>query len=166
MVVKIGKLYTSPMTDCENNVRFLLDRGEEKRFISCVATGKLAKLVTRHLKVGTRICVEGDWATPLGTVLIAKKVMLLLPISKQGGRKMTSKLERARLALKEHGLQGMQAFDCEAPADSRETVYEDEEITIKVSHTFGYVDILGLSDSDFKKLTRLRKGHRFVKKEI
>lgn len=79
---------------------------------------------------------------------------------------MTSKLERARLALKEHGLQGMLAFDRDASCDIRETVYQDEEITIKVSYGWGYVDILGLSDSDFKKLTRLRKGYRFVKKEI
>lgn len=79
---------------------------------------------------------------------------------------MTSKLERARLALKEHELQGMQAFNCEALCDSRETVYQDEEISIKVCYSWQYVDILGLNDSDFKKLTRLRNGHRFVSKEI
>lgn len=79
---------------------------------------------------------------------------------------MTSKLERARLALKEHELQGMQAFDCEALCDPHETIYQDEEISIKVCYPCQYVDILGLDDSDFKKLTRLRNGHRFIKKEI
>jgi hypothetical protein len=79
---------------------------------------------------------------------------------------MTSKLERARLALKEHKLQGMQVFDCEALCDPRETVYQDKEITIKVCYSCRYVDILGLDDSDFKKLTTLRNGHRFVKKRI
>lgn len=79
---------------------------------------------------------------------------------------MTSKLERARLALKEHKLQGMQAFNCEAFCDTRHVVYCDEEIAIKVSYDWGYVEILGISDSDFKKLTTLRNGHRFVRKGI
>lgn len=79
---------------------------------------------------------------------------------------MTSKLERARLALKEHELQGMQAFNCEAYCDTRVTLYSDGGITIKVSYYWGYVEILGLDDSDFKKLTTLRDGIRSVKKEI
>lgn len=79
---------------------------------------------------------------------------------------MVSKLERARLALKEHELQGMQAFDCEALCDTRDVVYSDEEIAIKVSYYWGYVEILGLDDSDFKKLTTLRYGHRFIRKGI
>lgn len=81
---------------------------------------------------------------------------------------MTSKLERARWALKGLELQGVQALDCEYPCMDhlRKTVYQDEEIEIKVCYCDKYVEILGLTDSEFEKLTNYEGGLRYIKEEI
>lgn len=79
---------------------------------------------------------------------------------------MTSKLERARQVLKEEGLEGMQVFDCESFCDISDILYQDEEIKINANFNFGYVEILGLDNSDFEELTELSGTYRFIKKEI
>jgi hypothetical protein len=75
-------------------------------------------------------------------------------------QEIASKLERARRVLKEEGLEGMQVFDCESFC-----LYQDEEIKINANFNYGYVEILGLDDSDFEELTELRGTFRFIKKE-
>lgn len=168
MVIIIGRLANDPKLNSDKTARFTIvsnDVEGNARFTPCIVPSKQAELVMRYMKRGMLTYLEGNWASLERQTLIAKKITFVSPVSK-GDLKMVSKLERARLALKERKLQGMQAFNCEALCDPRETVYQDGEIAIKVCYSWGYVDILGLDDSDFKKLTTLRNGHRFIKKGI
>lgn len=81
-------------------------------------------------------------------------------------QEIASKLERARQVLKEEGLEGMQVFDCESFCDINDILYQDKEIKINANFNFGYVEILGLDNSDFEELTELRGTYRFIKKEL
>lgn len=60
--------------------------------------------------------------------------------------------------LRNSNLLGMQVFNCESLVnDARECVYSENGIRVLVSYYWDYVEVLGISDEEFKAIST-RKG--------
>lgn len=59
--------------------------------------------------------------------------------------------------LKKNDLWGMQVFDCHAN-EATDLIYNESGLCICVNHYYGYVDVVGLRDCDFKVLERVHNA--------
>lgn len=63
------------------------------------------------------------------------------------------RLDKLKEFLRQTRLPGWQVFDCESLTDDpRETVYDKDGIQVKVSEYYEYVEILGLSEKEYRSL--------------
>lgn len=69
--------------------------------------------------------------------------------------------------LRNSNLLGMQVFNCESLVnDARECVYSENEIRVLVCHYWEYVEVLGISDEEFKAISTREGSFRFLKKHL
>ena len=72
------------------------------------------------------------------------------------------RLERLKEVLRDNHLLGVQCFDCESlVGDYRETIYDEDGIQVLVCPYYEYVEILGLSDDEYKSITEQDKKYSF-----
>lgn len=77
------------------------------------------------------------------------------------------RLDKLKEFLSQEGLLGWQVFDCESKAgDFRETLYDEDGIQVKVSDNYEYVEILGLSNDEFRSLTETKNWVLRLKKKL
>jgi hypothetical protein len=61
----------------------------------------------------------------------------------------------------------MQVFDCESlVGDERECVYSENGIRVLVSHYWDYVEVLGISDEEFKAISTRKGSFTHLKKHL
>lgn len=78
-----------------------------------------------------------------------------------------SKIDNLKKFLRNSNLLGKQVFNSEAlVGDNREVVYSKDGVVVLVCYYWDYVEILGLSESEFNSI-KTRKGHYdFIKKTL
>lgn len=69
--------------------------------------------------------------------------------------------------LRNSNLLGMQVFNCESLVnDERECVYSENEIRVLICQYWEYVEVLGISDEEFKAISTREGPFRFLKKHL
>lgn len=69
--------------------------------------------------------------------------------------------------LRNSNLLGMQVFNCESlVGDARECVYSEDGIEVLVSYYWDYVEVLGISDEEFKAISTREGSFRHLKKHL
>lgn len=77
------------------------------------------------------------------------------------------RLERLKRVLKDNDLLGEQFFDCESlVGDPRETIYNEDGIQVLVCYYYEYVEILGLSDDEYKSITEQDSFSRIIRHDL
>lgn len=77
------------------------------------------------------------------------------------------RLERLKKVLKDNDLLGEQCFDCESlVGDPRETIYNEDGIKVLVCYYYEYVEILGLSDDEYKSITEQDSFSRIIRYDL
>lgn len=78
-----------------------------------------------------------------------------------------SRIENLKKFLRNSGLLGMQVFNSESlVGDNREIVYSDGNIKVLVCYYWEYVEILGLSESEFNSIKTRMGLHDYIKKTL
>lgn len=69
--------------------------------------------------------------------------------------------------LRNSDLLGMQVFDCESlVGDERECVYSENGIEVLVCYYWNYVEVLGISDEEFKAISTRKGSFTHLKKHL
>lgn len=69
--------------------------------------------------------------------------------------------------LRNSDLLGMQVFNCESLFnDARECVYSEDGIRVLVCYYWDYVEVLGISDEEFKAISTIKGSSRYLKKYL
>lgn len=64
------------------------------------------------------------------------------------------KIEKLREFLINNDYKGMQTFDCRSAVDDpMATVYEEDGITVDECYYYGYLEIFGLTDEEYRGLS-------------
>lgn len=78
-----------------------------------------------------------------------------------------SKIENLKKFLRTSDLLGKQVFNSESlVGDTREVVYSKDGVRVLVCYYWDYVEILGLSESDFNSIKTRRDCYDFIKKTL
>ena len=68
--------------------------------------------------------------------------------------KHTERVEKLIKWVKENGYEGMQTFDCRnTVGDPKETVYEEDGITVDYCIGWEYFEVFGLSEEEYGSLS-------------
>lgn len=77
------------------------------------------------------------------------------------------RLERLKEVLRDNNLLGVQCFDSESlVGDYRETFYDEDGIQVLVCPYYEYVEILGLSDDEYKSITEQDSFSRIIRHDL
>ncbi len=69
--------------------------------------------------------------------------------------------------LRNSNLLGMLVFDCESlVGDARECVYSEDGISVLVCYYWDYVEVLGISDEEFKAISTREGSFTYLKKYL
>lgn len=69
--------------------------------------------------------------------------------------------------LRNSNLLGMQVFDCESlVGDAMECVYSEDGIRVLVCYYWDYVEVLGISDEEFKAISTRKGSFTYLKKYL
>lgn len=69
--------------------------------------------------------------------------------------------------LRNSNLLGMQVFNCESLVnDAMECVYSEDGIRVLVCYYWNYVEVLGISDEEFKAISTMEDSYTFLKKHL
>lgn len=69
--------------------------------------------------------------------------------------------------LRNSNLLGMQVFNSPSlVGDYRETVYEEDGIEVLVCYYWDYVEVLGISDEEFRAISTIKGSSRHLKKHL
>lgn len=69
--------------------------------------------------------------------------------------------------LRNSNLLGKQVFDCETlVGDERECVYSEDGIMVLVCYYWNYVEVLGISDEEFKAISTRKGSFTHLKKHL
>lgn len=69
--------------------------------------------------------------------------------------------------LRNSNLLGMQVFHSESLVnDVRECVYSEDGIRVFVCYYWDYVEVLGISDEEFKAISTIKDSFRHLKKHL
>lgn len=69
--------------------------------------------------------------------------------------------------LRNSNLLGMQVFNCESLVnDARECVYSENGIRVLVCYYWEYVEVLGISDEEFKAISTIKGSFRHLKNHL
>lgn len=91
---------------------------------------------------------------------------------KEGGQGLVcnetmDRLDKLKEFLRQTQLLGWQVFDCESRVgDIKETVYDKDGIRVEVSEYYEYVEILGLSEKEYRSLINRRGRFQHLKKDL
>lgn len=78
-----------------------------------------------------------------------------------------SKIDNLKSFLRNSDLLGKQVFNCESlVCDTREVVYSKDGVRVLVCYYWDYVEILGLSESEFDSIKTRHGGFDFIKKTL
>ena len=78
-----------------------------------------------------------------------------------------NRLARLKEVLRDNDLFGEQCFDCETLiGDHRETIYDEDGITVLVCYDYEYVEILGLSADEYQSITEQKSCFRFIRHNL
>lgn len=78
-----------------------------------------------------------------------------------------SKIDNLKKFLRTSDLLGMQVFNSESlVGDAREVVYSKDGVRVLVCYYWNYVEILGLSESEFNSIKTRIGGFDHIKKRL
>lgn len=80
---------------------------------------------------------------------------------------ISDRFHKLLVFLRNSNLLGMQVFDCESlVGDARECVYSEDGIRVLVCYYWDYVEVLGISDEEFKAISTIKGSSRYLKKYL
>lgn len=80
---------------------------------------------------------------------------------------ISDRFHKLLVFLRNSNLLGMQVFDCETlVGDERECVYSEDGIRVLVCYYWNYVEVLGISDEEFKAISSKKGSFTHLKKHL
>lgn len=80
---------------------------------------------------------------------------------------ISDRFHKLLVFLRNSDLLGMQVFHTESLVnDVRECIYSEDEIRVLVCYYWNYVEVLGISDEEFKAISTIKGSSVFLKKYL
>ena len=80
---------------------------------------------------------------------------------------ISDRFHKLLVFLRNSNLLGMQVFHTESLVnDARECVYSEDGIRVLVCYYWDYVEVLGISDEEFKAISTIEGSSRHLKKHL
>ena len=125
--------------------------------------------VALYLIICTMVVKQKKDANSICDVILSVSGLKPPQTTQRGGKTMNISDRFYKLLdfLRNSNLLGMQVFNCESLVnDAMECVYSEDGIRVLVCYYWNYVEVLGISDEEFKAISTMEDSYTFLKKHL